>query len=168
MTLIGIMHRTLESIMRDVSFQYSAVYLILGDGAGRVLLARRFNTGFMDGFYSLPAGHIEPGESVTAALVRETREEIGLTLNLAQCRFVHVQHRRNPDRVYYDFYFASNQWDGEPRICEPHKCDDLRWFALNALPANTVPYVQDILTRLLPAGQMYSESGFCPPPAGRG
>lgn len=145
--------------MRDLSSQYSAVYLVLGDGAGRVLLARRFNTGFMDGFYSLPAGHIELGESVTAALTRETHEEIGVTLDLAHCQFVHVQHRRNPDRMYYDFYFACNQWDGDPRICEPHKCDDLRWCAPDALPANTVPYVRDILTRLLPTGQTYSESG---------
>lgn len=114
----------------------------------------------MDGFYSLPAGHIELGEPVTAALVRETREEIGLALNLAHCEFVHVQHRRSPDRMYYDFYFVCKQWDGTPRMCEPNKCDDLRWFALNALPSNTVPYVRDILTRLLPAGEKYSESGF--------
>ena len=147
-------------VMPMSSFQYSAVYLVLRDPQNRVLLARRFNTAFMDGFYSLPAGHIELGEAVTAALARETRKEIGITLDVAQCQFVHVQHRRNPDRMYYDFYFEASQWDGDPRVCEPDKCDDLRWFALDALPANTVPYVREILTERLARAERYSEIGF--------
>ncbi|MGB1592331.1 MAG: NUDIX domain-containing protein, partial [Promethearchaeia archaeon] len=38
---------------------------------GQVLLSRRLNTGFRDGQWGLPAGHVNPGESITAAAVRE-------------------------------------------------------------------------------------------------
>ncbi|HEY6314153.1 MAG TPA: NUDIX domain-containing protein [Streptosporangiaceae bacterium] len=43
------------------------VHLVLLDDDGRVLLGRRKNTGFADGCYHLPAGHLEAGESVIDA-----------------------------------------------------------------------------------------------------
>lgn len=55
------------------------VHLILRRG-DEVLLARRANTGYGDGLYNLPSGHVEPGEDVRAAVIRESREEIGLAL----------------------------------------------------------------------------------------
>jgi 8-oxo-dGTP pyrophosphatase MutT (NUDIX family) len=54
----------------------------------RLLLGRRCNTGFADGLYSLPAGHLELGESVLSAAVREAREELGITIDLVDVRFV--------------------------------------------------------------------------------
>jgi len=46
----------------------------------QILLAKRFQTGYMDGYYGLPAGHIEDGETLTAGTVREIAEEIGLVI----------------------------------------------------------------------------------------
>ena len=37
----------------------------------RLLLSQRLNTGFKDGMFGLPAGHLNPGEGVVAAAVRE-------------------------------------------------------------------------------------------------
>ena len=50
------------------------VHVLLERGA-RVLLMRRAGTGFFDGLFSLPGGHVEPGESVRDTAVREMREE---------------------------------------------------------------------------------------------
>ncbi len=50
----------------------------LRDGAGRVLLARRPDDGFLGGLWELPGGKIEPGEEAAAALRRELREEAGI------------------------------------------------------------------------------------------
>ena len=51
---------------------------VLFERDGRVLLMRRAGTGFFDGFYSLPGGHVEEGESLRATAVREMREELGI------------------------------------------------------------------------------------------
>jgi 8-oxo-dGTP diphosphatase len=115
-----------------------AVYIILLR-EGKVLLGRRINTGWQDGNYGLPAGHLEAGESIVEALLRETREEIGIMLAPEDVAFVHTMHRRSD---YIDMYFVAKQWSGEPKNTEPEKCDELAWFALDALPSNMIPPVR--------------------------
>ncbi len=108
---------------------------------GKVLLSRRYQTGYMDGHYSVPAGHLDGGETVTQAAVREGREETGLDLAPQDISFACVLHRfEDEERV--DFFVRVKRWSGEPVNTEPHKCDDLRWFKLSQLPENLVPYVR--------------------------
>ncbi len=51
------------------------------DAAGRLLLIQRGHPPG-EGLWSLPGGRVEPGESDDAALVREVREETGLTVEV--------------------------------------------------------------------------------------
>jgi 8-oxo-dGTP diphosphatase len=111
---------------------------------GRVLLLRRANTGYADGSYSVPAGHLDGGEEVIAAAIREAREEIGITLAPSAVAVVGVMHRRsNDERI--DFFVAASEWTGVIVNAEPQKCDDLSWYLLDALPDNTIPYVRRAL-----------------------
>lgn len=112
-----------------------------------ILLMRRFNTGWADGQYTVPSGHVENNEPVVHAAIRESREEAGMHADPAQLEFAHVSYRHNndADRVYVDFFFVCKEWSGEPINAEPDKCDDVRWFPLNNLPENVVPFVRNAI-----------------------
>ena len=91
-------------------------YLMLIRG-GKILLSRRFRTGYEDGKYSLPAGHIEDGETLTAGTCREIREEIGIVLHPKDLKLVHVMHRRHIDiRVDYFFTIDEKVGSGAPVV----------------------------------------------------
>lgn len=124
----------------------------------QVLLTRRFQTGYEDGNYSLPAGHVEAGESVLAATIRETQEEIGVTLQAQDLSLAHVMHRTS-NRSSIDFFFWCREWQGEVVNAEPDKCDQILWCDLDQLPTNTIPYVRQAID-LARRQQLYSEHGF--------
>jgi 8-oxo-dGTP pyrophosphatase MutT (NUDIX family) len=107
----------------------------------QVLLLRRFNTGYADGLYSVPAGHLDGGETVLAAARREAEEETGLRLDPDQMAFSSVIHRME-DQERVDFFVHVLEWQGEPVNTEPDKCDELRWANVDDLPESVIPYVR--------------------------
>jgi 8-oxo-dGTP pyrophosphatase MutT (NUDIX family) len=110
----------------------------------QVLLLRRCNTGYADGQYSVPAGHLDGGETVMAAAAREAQEEVGIKLETTDMAFSSVMHRMEEDERV-DFFIHIPRWTGEPVNAEPDKCDDLCWADINQLPANMIPYVRQAL-----------------------
>ncbi|MEW6732745.1 MAG: NUDIX domain-containing protein, partial [Acidobacteriota bacterium] len=124
----------------------------------KVLLLRRFQTGYEDGNYSVVAGHIDGNESARDAMIREAFEEAGLEIQSQSLELAHVMHRKAQDERV-SFFFTANRWKGELNNKEPHKCDELDWFPLNALPANMVGYVAYALACFL-NGEHYSEYGW--------
>jgi 8-oxo-dGTP diphosphatase len=137
-----------------------AVYLIL-EKDSKILLMRRHNTGYQDGNYSLPAGHLDGGEPATLALTREAKEEIGIDLDVSELELLHTMHRiaeeGNHERL--DLYFRAKKWQGEPTNMEPHKCDELRWVSRTDLPENVIPVVAQALA-CIRTNQPYSDFGF--------
>lgn len=127
----------------------------------KILLSRRFNTGYEDGNYSVVAGHLDGDETTREAMVREAKEEAGINIALEDLEMVHVMHRKSPpvanERV--EFFLKAEKWQGEPKIMEPDKCDDLKWFLIDDLPANIVPYIRSAIEN---TGKkiFYSEFGW--------
>lgn len=119
------------------------VHVLVEDGS-RILMLRRAGTGFFDGLFSLPGGHVEPGESLRAAAARELAEETGIVVATDRLEYVGVVHHLS-DTNRIDFFVRAAGWHGEPFIREPDKCDAMRWVGRQALPANTVPYVRAAL-----------------------
>ncbi len=113
-----------------------------------IFLIRRFNTGFADGFYSVPAGRVEDGELVPETTAREAMEEVGIALKPESLTLAHVMHIRKTNPAEPDllqFFFTCSSWDGEPHNTEPERCDHADWFPLSALPENTVPYARQAI-----------------------
>ena len=135
-----------------------AVYVILRRG-NDVLLLRRANTGYQDGRYSLPAGHLEGDELGTSGIVREAKEEAGVTLDPKDLRLVHVAHRLSRGQAgqeRLDLFYEATKWQGEPTNMEPHKCDDLSWFPISKLPPEVIPFIGMVLEDIA-KGVVYSE-----------
>lgn len=121
-----------------------SVHLMLING-NKILLMRRKDTGFADGFYSMPAGKLEPKESVENAIIREVEEEININIKNETLKTIQVMNRNGSDRERIDYFFTVDRWSGEIKNNEPNKCDDLKWFDINNLPENTIPYIKEAI-----------------------
>ena len=115
------------------------VQTLVFDAAGRLLLMRRANTGLLDGWFSLPGGHRDRGETVAAAARRECLEEAGIRV---QC-LAPVAAMPYDDGV--DFVLEATQWCGTAVIGEPDKCDALVFASPAALPGRTTRFVKAAL-----------------------
>lgn len=124
----------------------SAVYLlIIRDN--QILLQKRANTGYKDGEFGVPSGHKEAGESLLDAVIREAKEEVGISLSVDKLQMIHASNR-NSDREYLDFYFSVESWEGEICNAEPHKCAELAWHSVDNLPDETIDYIAEVLEHI--------------------
>jgi len=159
MPLIAGAKEALENY-RDTSIKrlphaHICCYLILKQ-ENKILLGLRKNTGYSDGLWSLIAGHVESGESATAAMLREAKEEIGI--KPLELKMVHMMHRQT-NRLNVDLFFECEAWEGFLQNLEPEKCEDLVFFSKDALPLNRVGYHVDAL-QAIARGEFYSEEGW--------
>ncbi|MGK4585352.1 NUDIX hydrolase [Kitasatospora sp. HPMI-4] len=122
------------------------VHLVVIDG-GTVLLGRRRNTTYAAGLWHLPAGHMERGEPVTRSMTREAEEELGIAIAEDDLELVHTLHHLDADdgRSRLQLFFRSARYAGQVRNAEPHKCEELRWWPLDRLPDDIVPYTAHAL-----------------------
>ncbi|MFA7252468.1 MAG: NUDIX domain-containing protein [Candidatus Paceibacterota bacterium] len=99
----------------------------------KLLLGKGKNV-FGDGYWGLPGGHLEGGESMTGGAKRELKEETGLTAD--KLTFLNVINDPPIDEGghYVHVGFLAEDVQGEPRLTEPDKCSELKWFDLNDLP----------------------------------
>lgn len=136
----------------------AAVYVVLRHN-NKVLCIRRSGTGYRDGEYTLPAGHVEAGETFLQTCVREAKEEVCVDINPADLQLVYVMQRHEAGVDVVDYYFEADHWQGEPAIGEPHKADDLQWFTLATAREHAVPGAMQALEQIV-AGKIYSHLGI--------
>lgn len=139
----------------------AAVYIVFERG-DKILISHRVNSGYHDGEWGVPTGHIQEGEPASGAAIRKAREEVGVRLRMSELRLAHVMHRSSQnDKTadYIDFYFLAENFPSEPTNKEPQKCDELKWVKWNQLPTNTVPEVRYALECIM-EDRIYSEFDF--------
>jgi len=122
-------------------FQVVAAVHILLIKENQILLLRRYNTGYEDGKYSVLAGHLDGDEDFISAAQREALEEGGIQIANEDLHVIGVMHRKaQEERI--DFFLTAEYWQGEIVNVEPNKCDELKWYSLDELPDNIIPYVR--------------------------
>lgn len=112
----------------------------------RVLAAQRGHPDELAGRWEFPGGKVEAGESDVAALIRECREELGVTID--------VRDRVGADLVASDFVLRV--WWARIESGEPHPAEHraLRWLGsdelddVDWLPTNR-PLVAPLRARLV-------------------
>lgn len=116
------------------------VAAIIANGAGKILLQQRSD----NGLWGLPGGSVEIGESVRDAVVREVREETGLTVEVVRLIGVYSDPKLQVVRYadgnvvqYISSVFACRILGGSLQTCD--ETLDLQFFDPARLPENLVP-----------------------------
>lgn len=143
----------------DEKFYPISVCLILIED-GQILLQKRKNTGYADGLYGLPTGKIHPpNESATKAMIREAKEELGIHLEPRWLKFTTVVHGKDVAREGIALFFKTSHYEDILQNQEPDKCDHLKFFHLEALPKELIPYMRCGIENTL-KGVSFSEHGW--------
>ncbi|MBM3309242.1 MAG: NUDIX hydrolase [Candidatus Altiarchaeales archaeon] len=98
---------------------------------GNVLLVRRLNPPFR-GFWALPGGFVDVGESVERAVVREILEETGLKVRVKKLVGVYSDPGRDPRRHTVSVCFLCQKVSG--RLKSGSDSKEVSWFSLKKLP----------------------------------
>jgi 8-oxo-dGTP diphosphatase len=118
--------------MRTENVELTVLCLVHKDGS--YLLQNRVKTDYKG--YTLPGGHIEKGESIVDAVIREMKEETGLTIfhpHLCGVKQFPIEGGR-----YFVFLFETEQFEGELKSSEE---GDMYWVRADQL--HTVQIVDD-------------------------
>jgi 8-oxo-dGTP diphosphatase len=93
--------------------------------AGQILLLRRAGDVYASGQLCLPSGHLEDGENILEAAVRETKEETGVTLDPATMRLTLSIHQRHPGTTHTRIGFVFDPGPLARRACHRRACQML-------------------------------------------
>jgi len=122
----------------------------LTDQSGRILVQLRPKGRVLPGLWEFPGGKCEPGETAEAALVREMREELGVTIDLRDLQplsFATTEAASGQPLLL--LLFTVSRWEGTPRALH---AEAIAWHAPHelrslAMPAADVPLVAALIRR---------------------
>lgn len=106
---------------------------VLVERDGKILLGKRKGSHGAS-MWAPPGGHLEFGETVTECAERELLEETGLTMTSWRFGPWVENVMENGKKHYVTVFVLIDQFEGEPQLLEPNKCEGWHWFAWDELP----------------------------------
>jgi len=85
--------------------------------------------------WEVAGGHVELGETIEQAIIRETLEEFCITATEVEIVCV-CNQIYSPTKHYISFGGVVRKWHGTPKLGEPDKFTELKWFDFDDLPDN--------------------------------
>lgn len=123
---------------------------VFDDLESNVLLHRRQNTHFLDGFLDTPSGHEDPNETPKICAVRELTEETGLVYPENELSLFAIHTALQPDVDYrYSAYFVRGLRGQVPVIGEAKKCSEIGMFSVQDILNGSLPKVSPVVVTLL-------------------
>ena len=99
------------------------------DGKGNVLVQNKENHPFWHG-WNFPGGHVERGEYVTPSVIREMKEETGLTIENPKLCGIKEFHKSKDGKRYIVFLYVADQFSGELKSSAE---GEVFWYPLSEL-----------------------------------
>ncbi|MDD5290935.1 MAG: NUDIX domain-containing protein [Patescibacteria group bacterium] len=140
--------REIEKIRANSKWPYPRVGIgvMIQNKKGEVLLGLRQGS-HGAGEWSFPGGHLDFGETVFETARREVKEETDLDVEEFELISVYDELRyiKTDNKHYLGLGVKAKYKDGEPRIMEPDKCKEWRWYSLDDLPAKMLDNTEGII-----------------------
>lgn len=91
-------------------------------------------------------GKLDFGESLIDACIRETKEEIGVTLDSKKVELIEVKEKPFATEIYHTINFAyATILDEKEKITINEESDEYKWFELTNLPEKMLDKKEDII-----------------------
>jgi mutator protein MutT len=101
---------------------------------GKILIDRRKPGGAMGGLWEFPGGKVEPGETISDCILREIREELGITIAVGE-PLITIEHPYDSFIVALHVHHCQHL-EGEP---QPIECDEIRYVTVDELDRYEFP-----------------------------
>ena len=121
------------------------IVIRLNNDTREVMLHQRVES-FGQGYWGSGGGHLENGESLEGAVLRELAEEAGNDLKVKNLRlhglynFIDLMPKH-----YVDITFVADWESGEPQNASPGETSEWQWFDINNLPSPLFPPLKKYL-----------------------
>jgi 8-oxo-dGTP diphosphatase len=130
----------------------------IGIGCGALIINNKNETLLMKrgpmskneiGFWSKPGGSVEFGEKVENAIKREIKEELDIEIELIKFLDYTDHIIKSENQHWIAFNYLAKIIKGEPKIMEPDKHDEIKWFSLDDLPDNITQTTKEPIEKYL-------------------
>jgi 8-oxo-dGTP diphosphatase len=130
-------------------------------GTHVLLIRRGIELDTWPGFWAFPGGKVEEWEFFRECAIRETEEEVGITIERDSIEHDIFVENRSVQGIKMYYFAVVSSWVGMPANIEPSKHSDMQWFALDDLPSPFVPHHMAALD-CFKTGKTYTEIDVAP------